>query len=89
MAAVHPTPKLSDFYEFFSFSHLSPPILREYPSFGLWGFDFLGGLFGCRELALSFFFLFPSNYLLNVIYVCVKLGCDVVTVNWKRGKFLL
>ncbi|GAV78233.1 LOW QUALITY PROTEIN: eIF3_p135 domain-containing protein/TPR_12 domain-containing protein, partial [Cephalotus follicularis] len=24
---IHPTPKLSDFYEFFSFSHLSPPIL--------------------------------------------------------------
>ena len=30
MVAIHPTPKLSDFYEFFSFSHLSPPILREY-----------------------------------------------------------
>ncbi|KAG5021479.1 hypothetical protein JHK85_017821 [Glycine max] len=28
MKAIHPTPKLSDFYEFFSFSHLSPPILR-------------------------------------------------------------
>ncbi|GLT57310.1 hypothetical protein SLA2020_302920 [Shorea laevis] len=28
MAAVHPTPKLSDFYEFFSFAHLSPPILH-------------------------------------------------------------
>ncbi|XP_050233705.1 protein REDUCED CHLOROPLAST COVERAGE 3 [Mercurialis annua] len=28
MAAIHPTPKLSDFYEFFSFSHLSPPILN-------------------------------------------------------------
>ncbi|XP_028766383.1 protein TSS isoform X2 [Neltuma alba] len=27
MVAIHPTPKLSDFYEFFSFSHLSPPIL--------------------------------------------------------------
>ncbi|KAF2301396.1 hypothetical protein GH714_023614 [Hevea brasiliensis] len=26
MAAIQPTPKLSDFYEFFSFSHLSPPI---------------------------------------------------------------
>lgn len=30
MVAIHPTPKLSDFYEFFSFSHLSPPILRGY-----------------------------------------------------------
>ncbi|XP_030970958.1 protein TSS [Quercus lobata] len=28
MVAIHPTPKLSDFYEFFSFSHLSPPILN-------------------------------------------------------------
>jgi protein TIF31 len=28
MVAIHPTPKLSDFYEFFSFSHLTPPILR-------------------------------------------------------------
>ncbi|KAE8709151.1 putative Cupredoxin superfamily protein [Hibiscus syriacus] len=28
MAAIHPTPKLSDFYDFFSFSHLSPPILN-------------------------------------------------------------
>ncbi|KAK9282399.1 hypothetical protein L1049_005316 [Liquidambar formosana] len=28
MATIHPTPKLSDFYEFFSFSHLSPPILH-------------------------------------------------------------
>lgn len=27
MVAIHPIPKLSDFYEFFSFSHLSPPIL--------------------------------------------------------------
>ncbi|KVI06069.1 Tetratricopeptide-like helical [Cynara cardunculus var. scolymus] len=27
MAAIHPFPKLSDFYEFFSFSNLSPPIL--------------------------------------------------------------
>lgn len=27
MAAIHPTPKLSDFYEFFSFSHLSSPII--------------------------------------------------------------
>ncbi|KAA8541942.1 hypothetical protein F0562_023094 [Nyssa sinensis] len=26
MAAIHPIPKLSDFYEFFSFSHVSPPI---------------------------------------------------------------
>ncbi|KAI4355771.1 hypothetical protein L6164_004511 [Bauhinia variegata] len=26
--AIHPTPKLSDFYEFFSFSHQSPPILH-------------------------------------------------------------
>jgi protein TIF31 len=49
MAAVHPTPKLSDFYEFFSFAHLSPPILRAYPSFGL---------FGCREFAVSFPFSF-------------------------------
>lgn len=28
MKAIHPTPKLSDFYEFFSFSHLTPPILQ-------------------------------------------------------------
>ncbi|KAI4329360.1 hypothetical protein L6164_021631 [Bauhinia variegata] len=28
MVAIHPTPKLSDFYEFFSFAHLSPPILH-------------------------------------------------------------
>ncbi|KAJ6348343.1 hypothetical protein OIU76_004753 [Salix suchowensis] len=27
MEAIHPTPKLSEFYDFFSFSHLSPPIL--------------------------------------------------------------
>ncbi|CAN4100184.1 unnamed protein product [Withania somnifera] len=27
MLAIHPIPKLSDFYEFLSFSHLSPPIL--------------------------------------------------------------
>lgn len=27
MAALHPTPKLSEFYEFFSFSHLTPPLL--------------------------------------------------------------
>ncbi|KAJ4851671.1 hypothetical protein Tsubulata_014495 [Turnera subulata] len=27
MAAIHPTPKLSEFYDFFSFSHLTPPIL--------------------------------------------------------------
>ncbi|CAM8880453.1 unnamed protein product [Rhodiola kirilowii] len=27
MASIHPTPKLSDFYEFFNFSHLSPPII--------------------------------------------------------------
>uniref|UniRef100_A0A7N0TI79 Clu domain-containing protein n=1 Tax=Kalanchoe fedtschenkoi TaxID=63787 RepID=A0A7N0TI79_KALFE len=27
MALIHPTPKLSDFYEFFSFSHLAPPII--------------------------------------------------------------
>ncbi|KAK4375466.1 hypothetical protein RND71_006143 [Anisodus tanguticus] len=27
MVAIHPIPKLSDFYDFFSFSHLSPPIL--------------------------------------------------------------
>lgn len=29
MAAIHPTPKLSEFYDFFSFSHLSPPLLSE------------------------------------------------------------
>ncbi|GAY62761.1 hypothetical protein CUMW_220360, partial [Citrus unshiu] len=29
MAAIHPTPKLSEFYDFFSFSHLTPPILIE------------------------------------------------------------
>ncbi|KAI3759626.1 hypothetical protein L6452_07572 [Arctium lappa] len=28
MAAIHPVPKLSDFYEFFSFPNLSPPILQ-------------------------------------------------------------
>nr|XP_043615358.1 protein TSS [Erigeron canadensis]XP_043615359.1 protein TSS [Erigeron canadensis] len=28
MAAIHPVPKLSDFYEFFNFSNLSPPILH-------------------------------------------------------------
>ncbi|KAK5825583.1 hypothetical protein PVK06_020439 [Gossypium arboreum] len=28
MAAIHPTPKLSEFYDFFSFSYLSPPILN-------------------------------------------------------------
>merc|ERR1712183_737009 len=28
MVAIHPTPKLSEFYDFFSFSHLSPPILH-------------------------------------------------------------
>ncbi|KAF7814390.1 protein TSS isoform X1 [Senna tora] len=28
MVAIHPTPKLSDFYEFFSLSHISPPILH-------------------------------------------------------------
>ncbi|XP_010241607.1 PREDICTED: protein TSS-like isoform X2 [Nelumbo nucifera] len=27
MAAIYPTPKLSNFYDFFSFSHLTPPIL--------------------------------------------------------------
>lgn len=30
MAAIRPTPKLSEFYDFFSFSHLSPPILRKF-----------------------------------------------------------
>jgi len=30
MKAIHPTPKLSEFYEFFSLAHLSPPILRGY-----------------------------------------------------------
>ncbi|KAH9666953.1 hypothetical protein KPL70_020857 [Citrus sinensis] len=28
MAAIHPTPKPSEFYDFFSFSHLAPPILN-------------------------------------------------------------
>ncbi|CAL9215101.1 unnamed protein product [Arabidopsis halleri] len=28
MVAIHPTPKLSQFYEFFSIPHLSPPILH-------------------------------------------------------------
>ncbi|KAH9666975.1 tetratricopeptide repeat (TPR)-like superfamily protein [Citrus sinensis] len=28
MAAIHPTPKHSEFYDFFSFSHLTPPILN-------------------------------------------------------------
>lgn len=32
MVAIHPIPKLSDFYEFFSFSHLSPPILSAFSS---------------------------------------------------------
>ena len=27
MAALHPTPKLSEFYDFFSFSHITPPVL--------------------------------------------------------------
>ncbi|WOL05117.1 protein TSS isoform X2 [Canna indica] len=27
MATIHPPPKLADFYDFFSFSHLTPPIL--------------------------------------------------------------
>ncbi|CAO2815225.1 unnamed protein product [Amaranthus hypochondriacus] len=27
MAALHPTPKLSQFYDFFSFSHITPPVL--------------------------------------------------------------
>lgn len=35
MVAIHPTPKLSDFYEFFSFSNLTPPILRESLSLSL------------------------------------------------------
>ncbi|ESR40666.1 hypothetical protein CICLE_v10025019mg [Citrus x clementina] len=29
MAAIHPTPKLSEFYDFFSFSHLTSPILSK------------------------------------------------------------
>ncbi|GER48453.1 tetratricopeptide repeat protein [Striga asiatica] len=33
MVAIQPIPKLSDFYEFFSFSNLSPPILRAYSFF--------------------------------------------------------
>lgn len=32
MAAIHPIPKLSDFYDFFSFSQLSPPIICEFVS---------------------------------------------------------
>lgn len=36
MAAIHPNPKLADFYEFFALSHLSPPILSGFCSvFGL------------------------------------------------------
>lgn len=31
MAAIHPPPKLADFYDFFSFSHLPPPILCNVP----------------------------------------------------------
>lgn len=27
MEALHPTPKISEFYDFFSFSHLTPPVL--------------------------------------------------------------
>lgn len=29
MAAIHPTPKLSQFHEFFSIPNVSPPILRK------------------------------------------------------------
>lgn len=36
MVAIHPIPKLSDFYEFFSFSHLTPPILRASVFLSLW-----------------------------------------------------
>jgi hypothetical protein len=35
MVAIHPTPKLLDFYEFFSFSNLTPLILRESLSLSL------------------------------------------------------
>lgn len=30
MVAIHPTPKLSQFYEFFSIPNVSPPILRKF-----------------------------------------------------------
>lgn len=30
MVAIHPTPKLSQFYEFFSVPNVSPPILRKF-----------------------------------------------------------
>lgn len=33
MASIRPTPKLSEFYEFFNFSHLSPPIMSRVSSF--------------------------------------------------------
>uniref|UniRef100_A0A2P2L476 Clustered mitochondria protein N-terminal domain-containing protein n=1 Tax=Rhizophora mucronata TaxID=61149 RepID=A0A2P2L476_RHIMU len=44
MVAIHPTPKLSEFYDFFSFSHLSPPVLGKYfcnfpPSLSIYGFS--------------------------------------------------
>ncbi|RZS08422.1 hypothetical protein BHM03_00039393 [Ensete ventricosum] len=34
MAAIHPPPKLADFYDFFSFSNLPPPILCNVPCSG-------------------------------------------------------
>lgn len=33
MAAIHPLPKLADFYDFFSFSHLTSPIICNHPCY--------------------------------------------------------
>lgn len=60
MVAIHPTPKLSDFYEFFSFSHLSPPILREssffnsFAEFSVWFPRRRGKMFTFRFFLFSF-----------------------------------
>lgn len=46
MVAIHPIPKLSDFYEFFNFSHFTPPILS--------GFTFISHfLFFCWFLSFN------------------------------------
>lgn len=56
MVAIHPTPKLSDFYEFFSFSHLSPPILRAFLSLSFHFFHaFLFAEFENLKLETFFF----------------------------------
>ena len=51
MAAIHPTPKLSEFYDFFSFSHLTPPILRQSSS---------------DNISIIWIFLFFIFYFINV-----------------------